>query len=414
MSNSKGRRAIVVGGGIVGSAVAQELAGRGHCNVMLLEQGPHSALIGSTGHAPGYVGVLNDVELMTTLALTTIRKAKRAEHGGLSGASTVGNVEVATTADGMTELVKRAELARSRGLDAYELSVDGLEKLAPDFISRDRCAGGVYYPGDGTARADVITLHARLAAKAAGAQIICDKRVCEIVTRSGRAVAVRTIDGHIYEADDIVLACGIWASELGRTVDLAISVSPVAHPYVYGPKRPVSRRDQPFVRWPTEHAYSRDHDGRIGLGSYDHATIGVDVDDLGLSAEKPWTSEFDAPVGRAIGLLPVSSRFTPEIKLNGVFSMTPDNLPLVGRTNVAGLWLAEAIWVTHSLGCAEFVADLIDGTDRPAAEVGLLNPMRFAGIDTRLLQSRALRLYNDIYSAKEAEPSRLTPSSRST
>lgn len=47
----------------------------------------------------------------------------------------------------------------------------------------------------------------------------------------------------------------------------------------------------------------------------------------------------------------------PEHRLNGVFAMTPDNLPLLGPVaDVPGLWVAEAIWVTYAAGAADALA----------------------------------------------------------
>src|SRR3712207_7138875 len=44
-------------------------------------------------------------------------------------------------------------------------------------------------------------------------------------------------------------------------------------------------------------------------------------------------------------------------------SFTPDGGPLIGESrDVAGFWIAEAVWVTHSAGVARSVAQLlVDG-----------------------------------------------------
>ena len=48
---------------------------------------------------------------------------------------------------------------------------------------------------------------------------------------------------------------------------------------------------------------------------------------------------------------------------NGIFSFTPDGGPLIGESpDLAGFWIAEAVWVTHSAGVARAVAQLlVDG-----------------------------------------------------
>ena len=62
-------------------------------------------------------------------------------------------------------------------------------------------------------------------------------------------------------------------------------------------------------------------------------------------------------------LLPALRRAKIEEGFNGVFSFTPDGGPLIGESaDVAGFWIAEAVWVTHSAGVAKAVAQLlVDG-----------------------------------------------------
>ena len=67
-------------------------------------------------------------------------------------------------------------------------------------------------------------------------------------------------------------------------------------------------------------------------------------------------------------LLPCLQTATIESGFNGIFSFTPDGAPLIGESpDVAGFWIAEAVWVTHSAGVARAVAQvLIDGRSEVA------------------------------------------------
>jgi len=183
-----------------------------------------------------------------------------------------------------------------------------------------------------------------------------------------------------------------------------LPLTPVAHPFLYGPLHDVPLRSSgpvgsPFVRWPEHHVYARDHGDRLGLGTYDHVPQPVAVDQLGDGAEQPWPAEvFDPAVARALALLPAGHRFTPEHRLNGVFSMTADNLPLLGPSEtVGGLWIAEALWVTHAAGAAQALVQLMTGTTPAVDGLDALRPDRFTGQPADELTDRALRLYRDIY-----------------
>ena len=84
-------------------------------------------------------------------------------------------------------------------------------------------------------------------------------------------------------------------------------------------------------------------------------------------------------------------------RLNGVFSMTPDGGPLLGEVKGRpGLWLAEAVWVTHSGGVAQAVAELLLGRE-PSFAIAEFQPGRFAVLSHEAARQASLDLYNNIY-----------------
>jgi glycine/D-amino acid oxidase-like deaminating enzyme len=185
--------------------------------------------------------------------------------------------------------------------------------------------------------------------------------------------SVRTDDA-VLSADDVVLACGIWGPAVAALAGVALPLTPVAHPYVHGPARSLAASRSPFVRWPEHHVYACDHGDRLGLGTYDHVPVPVAVDGVG-SAQQPWSERFEGAVQRALALLPEASRFAVDTRLNGVFAMTADNLPLLGPVDaVAGLWAAEALWVTHAAGAARALAQTMTERTRQLRCRGLGGP----------------------------------------
>jgi len=284
----------------------------------------------------------------TELARASAASYAQLEHEGLAGFDGVGGLEVATTDEAMTDLQRRAGLAAEVGLPARVLDAAQAVACAPALVDPHGCVGGVLYPADGTARAGTITAALAQRAVSAGAQFVHDAAVTAIDTRGNRVRAVRCRDSGTYAADDVVLACGIWGPSVAALAGQVLPLTPVAHPYVYGPLHDGPLRSSgpvgsPFVRWPEHHAYARDHGDRLGLGSYDHVPQPVAVDQLGDGAEQPWPADmFDPAVARALALLPAGHRFAAEHRLNGVFSMTADNLPLLGPSEtVNGLWIAQ-------------------------------------------------------------------------
>ena len=177
---------------------------------------------------------------------------------------------------------------------------------------------------------------------------------------------------------------------------------PVAHPYVHGPLRAPAAHSSPFVRWPEHHVYARDHGDRLGLGSYDHAPVPVPVEQLEHGAELPWPAAFEHVVHQALRLLPQPHRFAVDTRLNGVFAMTADNQPLLGWSRRSpGLWVAQALWVTHAAGAAQCLARAMTGQEPMVDGLVVLLPDRFRGRPDQQLQEESLRLYRDIYATAE-------------
>ena len=67
-------RVVIIGAGIVGTNLADELVQRGWTDVTVLEQGPLPLPGGSTSHAPGLVYQTNPSRTMTHFARYTVEK----------------------------------------------------------------------------------------------------------------------------------------------------------------------------------------------------------------------------------------------------------------------------------------------------------------------------------------------------
>ena len=93
---------------------------------------------------------------------------------------------------------------------------------------------------------------------------------------------------------------------------------------------------------------------------------------------------------------------------NGIFSVTPDNLPLAGKVgDVQNLWLCAAVWITQAAGTAKLIARQIlrEGDGQEQGDTPLLkalDPNRFKGGDMEVLVDKAIERYNDIYNKQDA------------
>ncbi|WVF69379.1 hypothetical protein IAT40_004155 [Kwoniella sp. CBS 6097] len=388
-------RVLIVGAGIVGSHLASFLAPTLGENVVLIDRDVRG-LPGSTGHAPGFVGQFNELPVLTELAKRSVEHYANAGSGGFER---VGGLEVGS------DLEARAEAAKKTGLEAKLLNKQEILDLAPGFVREDslsdKGSAGLLFPLDGTAKARIVT-HAEQENASRHGAILIDADVLSVeTTTSGRIV--NTSLGAL-EAGRVVFCTGIWASQL--LPQLEHTVVSVAHPYSYSTPHAVRPKKTPFIRWPTKHVYARDHGEEDGLGSYAHAPIKLPRSEHVETAYGEWEDSFDKVLADGYALLPdeVAATFTGEggRKFNGLFSVTPDGLPLVGKVD-EGIYAGVGVWVTHAAGSARLLADeLLDqvkGEDNDLRTA--LDPRRFDGLtserELKVLEQRALAKYNDIY-----------------
>ena len=90
-------RVVIIGGGIVGASLADEITARGWTDVTVVDGGPLPVSGGSTSHAPGVVFQTNGTKVMSDFAGYTVRKLSELSWQGEPCYLPVGGVEIATT-----------------------------------------------------------------------------------------------------------------------------------------------------------------------------------------------------------------------------------------------------------------------------------------------------------------------------
>ncbi|WP_030983407.1 GcvT family protein [Streptomyces sp. NRRL S-1813] len=384
-------RVVVIGAGIVGCSLADELTARGWTEVTVLEQGPLPAPGGSTSHAPGLVFQTGPSKTMTEFAAYTVRKFSSLEVDGLPCFHPVGGLEVATTEARWADLHRKAGLAASWGVRGELLTPQQCKQLWP-MLDETKLHGGFHTADDGLARA-VLACRAQIArAESRGARFLERHTVTGIEQEDGRVTGVVT-DRGTFPADHVVSAAGFWGPVIGAMAGVDVPLLPLAHQYATTEPLPEldgvndSRMEasKPILRFQDRDLYFREHTDRIGIGSYAHRPMPVDPFTLPafdeapvMPSSLPFTEDDFAPSWQdSVGLLPALGASRVSEGFNGVFSFTPDGMPVLGESRaLRGFWLAEAVWVTHSAGVAKAVAEwMTDG--RPATDIHECDLYRF-------------------------------------
>lgn len=387
-------RIVVIGAGIVGTSLADELTSRGATDVTVVDRGPLFATGGSTSHAPGLVFQTNPSKTMTAFARYTVEKFCGLEHPDGWAFNQVGGLEVATTPQRWADLHRKAGWAQAWGIEGRLLTPGECAALHP-LLDEGRILGGFHTPTDGLAKAVRAAEAQARRAMARGATFLSHTEVLDVLHRNGRVVGVRTSTG-VIDADVVVCAAGFWGAQLARKVGLVVPLVPMAHQYAKtGQVAPLAGRNTelaeaglPILRHQDADLYFREHVDRVGIGSYSHrpmpvdvATLITDTADEAMPSMLPFTEEDFAPAwAEAITLLPALGDAKVEEAFNGIFSFTPDGFSIMGEhRDLSGFWVAEAVWVTHSAGVARATAEwILDGT--PSVDVSECDLYRFEDV----------------------------------
>jgi glycine/D-amino acid oxidase-like deaminating enzyme len=149
---STSQRVVIIGAGIVGTNLADELVSRGWSNITVIEQGPLSMPGGSTSHAPGLVFQTNPSKTMTLFAKYTVEKFLALKKDGQSCFNQLGGLEIATTHERMEELKRKHGYAQSWGIEANLISAEECHQKYPG-LNTSIVLGGLHIPSDGLALA---------------------------------------------------------------------------------------------------------------------------------------------------------------------------------------------------------------------------------------------------------------------
>ncbi|GAA2363724.1 FAD-dependent oxidoreductase [Saccharopolyspora halophila] len=420
-------RVVIIGAGIVGANLADELTSRGWNQVTVLDQGPLPLTGGSTSHAPGLVYQTASSKTMTEFATYTVEKFKSlyADEGWCF--NQVGGLEVATTPERLADLHRKQGWATSWGVPGEVIEPEECAKLHP-LLDPDRILGGFHTPTDGLAKAPRAVLALARRAVGRGARFRGAVRVVGINQQGGRVTGVETDQGEV-PADIVVSCAGFWGQRIGEMAGMNVPLLPMAHQYAKTDQLPelAGRNDEhteanlPILRHQDRDLYFREHVDRLGIGTYAHRPMPVRLGDLpeldapseqAMPSVLPFTEEDFAPSWEATKrLLPALESAAVETGFNGVMSFTPDGGPLVGESpDVAGFWIAEAVWVTHSAGVGRSVAQLlVDG--RSEIELHGCDVHRFDEIETTpdYVEETAARNFVEVYDVKHPLQPKFSP-----
>ena len=163
-------RAVVVGGGAVGTSIAYHLAKGGWKDVVLLERDELTS--GSTWHAAGLLPLFNMSYATTHIHQYSVEfyKTLEAETGLNAGFSVVGNLRMAQGQERMDEYMLYASTAETCGVPFEWMTPNQIKNRWP-LVRTEDLVGAKYHPTDGYINPADVTMAMAKGARQRGVSI---------------------------------------------------------------------------------------------------------------------------------------------------------------------------------------------------------------------------------------------------
>ena len=416
-------KALVVGGGAVGTSIAYHLAKAGWDDVMLIERDELTS--GSTWHAAGLLPLFNMSYATTHIHKYSVDfyKTLEEETGLNAGFAVVGNLRMAQTQERMDEYMLYASTAETCDV-AYEwLTPEQIKERWP-LIETGDLKGAIYHTEDGYinpadvtqamakgARQRGVEIHRKLQADAfhwTGThwEVTCTK----MIEKGGNLV--ESDEQIVITAEHVVTASGNHAQRTAKMLGIKMPAIPVEHTFIVMDKDPelvkwreAGNPEHPVIRDADNESYAREERGGWILGIYEHgapARFEHGVPDSFRADLFPLDLDRIADQYMAMAeRVPSCAESGLKDDFNGPICYTPDGNPLVGPApGLRNMWLAEgfSFGITAAGGTGYYLAQMmVDG--EAEIDMASLDPKRYSSnwMTTEFAARKNEECYEHVY-----------------
>lgn len=326
---NKNYDAIIIGGGVIGTATGYYLSKRG-LKVLLLEKDFLTA--GSTGRC--ITGVRQQFSTPATIKASMhsveIFKHLHEELGMDVEWASSGYMFMAYDEAYASAFKKNIEIQKQYGLDVSYITPKEAKAIVPH-LNTDDLLGVAWCPSDGQASPFKVTFGYARGIRRNGGTVMTRTEVTEILSESGKVSGVKTAVGDVFSAPQVVICAGPWAKEVGALGGVALDVEPERHEAFITDG--VQYENMPMlVDYRADGGYFVQRLTGQFIGCF---TPEVQVPGKDVSSTLGFMSEM---ARRMCRIVPALENVAVLRQWAGSYSVTPDGTPFVDETSVEGLF----------------------------------------------------------------------------
>ncbi len=371
--------AVIVGGGIIGVAVAFYLALQKFGNIVMLEKEPILGT-GATSKAAG--GIRAQFSSKENIQMSMLSEKLFVSFKEATGAEAlfdqVGYMFLLKDDAEVASFTKDVELQRSLGLDVQILKPDEIGQYAPH-VSLENVLAATFCKDDGLGDPHEFLSGYDQAARRLGVELAHSTELTGIKMAGNKITNVKTNHGDI--STPLVINCaGPQAKLIAAMVGAELKVAPIRRQIVTTGELSFIKPYFPMVVDVRSGLYCHKESKGMLLGWADKAV----EESFDISIDPDYT---DVILEKALDLMPQLEEAEVANQWAGLYETTPDHRAIIGwEPSVEGMFHVVGFsghGFMHSPAAGSVTSEIITGK-APSIDISSLSPERFAaGIEAK-------------------------------
>jgi sarcosine oxidase subunit beta len=368
--------AVVIGGGIIGVAVAFYLAKKKFGQVVLVEKEPFTGA-GSTTKAAG--GIRAQFATKSNIEMSMLSEKMfvnfKEETGSDALFDQVGYLFLLSDDADVKSFTKHYELQRSLGLNVQLLKPSEIPQYAPH-VRLDDIQLGTFCKDDGLGDPSEFLRGYESAIRKMGVDVELECNVTGFGRSGDKITSVRTSKGEI-QTPMVINCAGAWAGEIGKLAGADVQVEPIKRMCVTTGELDFVQPFFPMVVDVKSGLYFHKESKGLLLGWADKSVKpGFDV-----STDPDYV---DTIIEKALDRIPQLETAEIANQWAGLYETTPDHQAIIGfDEKISGIFHVTGFsghGFMHAPAAGLVTAEIMCG-QKPCIDISPLSPARFANAD---------------------------------